>query len=385
LNGTNVNHIIVSYGNLSPNWGPFDPLPFEPSPVEPSEIDGVTSASLPGDANDDGIVDLADFSILATVFGTADSSADFDGDGLVTLTDFSILAANFGKRMDDVATAPMAMRKQSFRTPVSHFTGCLSMRMPAKRLRRGDMLEVTVMAEDVSLKAYSFALSYDDSMLRLLKDGIVEGDFLKDALFVAAAGEDAPDRRPRAGTPAQDRRLLKQQRYDVRVFSAVRSGASKGTGVLAKLRFMVVEDGASNDAIALRDVQVVDGAGRLTRLPELHVSPSPLRATATGDATTVPHKTRLLANYPNPFNPETWIPFELSKDANVKLQIYNVSGCLIRTLDLGYRPAGHYVDCSTAAYWDGRNNAGERVASSIYLYRLTAGDFSAVRKMLILK
>jgi len=99
----------------------------------------------------------------------------------------------------------------------------------------------------------------------------------------------------------------------------------------------------------------------------------------------VPLKTRLRANYPNPFNPETWIPFELAEDANIKVEIYDTTGRIIRTLDLGYRPAGHYLDRSAAAHWDGHNFSGERVASGVYLYRLIAGNFSAIRRMVILK
>lgn len=91
------------------------------------------------------------------------------------------------------------------------------------------------------------------------------------------------------------------------------------------------------------------------------------------------------ANFPNPFNPETWIAYELAADVNVSIQIYDVTGRLVRTLDLGQRAAGYYVDRVKAAYWDGRNDTGERVASGVYLYRLTAGNYAAMRRMLILK
>ena len=93
----------------------------------------------------------------------------------------------------------------------------------------------------------------------------------------------------------------------------------------------------------------------------------------------------LLANYPNPFNPETWIPYQLSNPAEVTLHIYAVNGALIRTLALGYQPAGMYQNKSRAAYWDGRNEIGESVSSGIYFYTLTAGDFTATRKLLIRK
>ena len=93
----------------------------------------------------------------------------------------------------------------------------------------------------------------------------------------------------------------------------------------------------------------------------------------------------LLANYPNPFNPETWIPYQLSEPAEVTVSIYSVNGSLIRTLALGHQSAGVYQSKSRAAYWDGRNAFGERVASGLYFYTLTAGDFTATRKMLIRK
>ena len=98
-----------------------------------------------------------------------------------------------------------------------------------------------------------------------------------------------------------------------------------------------------------------------------------------------PAKTILGQNFPNPFNPETWIPYQLEQSADVALQIYNTSGSIVRTIDLGYKQQGFYMTRSTAAYWDGRNNMGEQVASGVYFYSLQTSDFSATRKMLILK
>ena len=99
----------------------------------------------------------------------------------------------------------------------------------------------------------------------------------------------------------------------------------------------------------------------------------------------IPKQTVLLANYPNPFNPETWIPYQLSTSANVNLTIYTATGEVVRTLELGNRVAGLYQSKSRAAYWDGKNDIGEPVASGFYFYVLTAGDFTATRKMLIMK
>ena len=99
----------------------------------------------------------------------------------------------------------------------------------------------------------------------------------------------------------------------------------------------------------------------------------------------IPEETVLLHNYPNPFNPETWIPYQLAEPADVTIHIYAASGVLVRTLALGHQAAGIYQYRSRAAYWDGKNEVGESVASGIYFYTLTASDFTATRKMLIMK
>ena len=96
-------------------------------------------------------------------------------------------------------------------------------------------------------------------------------------------------------------------------------------------------------------------------------------------------RTMLLQNFPNPFNPETWMPFRLTEDASVAIQIYDAQGELVRMLDLGQNSAGAYLTRDTAAYWDGRNSSGEAVASGVYFYRLRAGEFEATRRMLVIK
>ena len=101
--------------------------------------------------------------------------------------------------------------------------------------------------------------------------------------------------------------------------------------------------------------------------------------------TTLPTETALLPNYPNPFNPETWIPYDLAQDAEVNIHIYNAKGETIRQLSLGFQTVGTYRTASRAAYWDGRNAVGEPVASGIYFYTFQAGQFKATRQMVILK
>ena len=106
---------------------------------------------------------------------------------------------------------------------------------------------------------------------------------------------------------------------------------------------------------------------------------------APSEAWQIPETTTLLPNYPNPFNPETWIPYHLAEPADVTLTLYDLHGRVVRDLDLGHQPAGVYQSRSRAAYWDGRNAWGEPVASGVYFYTLKAGDFSATRKLLIRK
>jgi hypothetical protein len=99
----------------------------------------------------------------------------------------------------------------------------------------------------------------------------------------------------------------------------------------------------------------------------------------------IPRATKLLTNYPNPFNPETWIPYELSQDTEVSIRIYTSTGQLVRTLDLGHKPAGFYTTKDKAAYWDGKSEVGEQVASGIYFYSIRAGAFTSTCKMIMLK
>jgi hypothetical protein len=97
----------------------------------------------------------------------------------------------------------------------------------------------------------------------------------------------------------------------------------------------------------------------------------------------VPSDFRLLQNFPNPFNPETWLPYELSSEADVTIWIYNSSGDLVRRLSPGRQEAGSYITRDRAAYWDGRNEAGEQVASGILFYTIQAGEFAATKKMVV--
>ena len=150
-----------------------------------------------------------------------------------------------------------------------------------------------------------------------------------------------------------------------------------------------------NDSYAARVGDVLEISAES---PDPLIGVQPLRHIVTADdvkngtlqledliAYEIPAETELLRNYPNPFNPETWIPYHLSEDADVKLTIYDVNGEMVRTIDVGHQTAAKYDTRAKAIYWDGRNRFGEQVASGVYFYHLDAGDFSATRKMVILK
>ncbi|MCH8294353.1 T9SS type A sorting domain-containing protein, partial [Candidatus Poribacteria bacterium] len=130
--------------------------------------------------------------------------------------------------------------------------------------------------------------------------------------------------------------------------------------------------------LSLYQIQLVDGNGKQIRVTvEVgHLSVEAMR---------IPEKSTLLPNYPNPFNPETWIPYQLAQPAYVAISIYNARGILIRQLELGHQAAGSYISRNRAAYWNGRNFHGEKVSSGVYLYHIEAEDFNAVGKMAVVK
>ncbi|MCY3743151.1 MAG: leucine-rich repeat domain-containing protein [Candidatus Poribacteria bacterium] len=160
-------------------------------------------------------------------------------------------------------------------------------------------------------------------------------------------------------------------------------------------------DAAAPSAIAINDLDLLDPAMIQAWITQAQIEGDGSITFQQGIANLerlltlfIPEETALLHNYPNPFNPETWIPYQLAEPAEVILTIYSVNGTLVRTLKLGHQPAGIYQTRTRAAYWDGKNEVGESVASGVYFYTLstestrdsvTAGDFNATKKMLIRK
>jgi len=151
--------------------------------------------------------------------------------------------------------------------------------------------------------------------------------------------------------------------------AAMRS--TSGEGELANVTFEVLQ-------------RPIEGSTRL-KLSRVLLNECLPASTADGIIRWIPGNTALLPNYPNPFNPETWLPYQLAQDAEVTIDIYDGKGRLVRLINIGAKSAGLYFTKVRAVYWDGRNDQGEKVANGLYFYRLKAGDFSATRKMVIVK
>ena len=234
---------------------------------------------------------------------------------------------------------------------------------------------------------------------------VVKGLIAPSQLLTAGANTDEPvAKQPtKKDTSAYD--VNNDGKVDNVDASLVASGLDTGNA-----KYDVNKDGTVNflDLLLIFDNRDADAAGaptvvgmQLTTVQRDRIEAQIDLLIATGDrsaaamrtlvylqqllVTARPEKTQLLANYPNPFNPETWIPYELATDTDVRITIYNAQGIVIRVLHLGQQSAGYYTDRERAAYWDGRNALGEQVASGIYFYQLETDDMSSLRKMVILK
>ena len=157
------------------------------------------------------------------------------------------------------------------------------------------------------------------------------------------------------------------------------------TAVWADLSYKSVIQAGDKVEIALVDNQGTVVSGPFERTVQTNDIHNAFMSVEMRVGDVRPKETVLGQNFPNPFNPETWIPYQLNQDANVMIQIYNVSGHTVRTLNLGHQSTGSYMTNATAAYWDGKNDAGEAVSSGIYFYSLKTANFTATRRMVILK
>lgn len=190
--------------------------------------------------------------------------------------------------------------------------------------------------------------------------------------------------RTRVGLPCSSLRIIAQQ--NASWYNSF-EGGEKGKFALA---FVDMSRKAVVFADELLKVRIADAVGNIVSGPIVHrISVEDIKKgyvkfnMRLGDV--IPEKSALLQNYPNPFNPETWIPYQLAQESNVAIRIYNINGQLVRILNLGHRKAGLYLSKERAAYWDGKDGLGQSTASGVCFYTIKADDFSATRKMILVK
>ncbi|MBM3214008.1 tandem-95 repeat protein [Candidatus Poribacteria bacterium] len=309
-------------------------------------------SATPWDANGDGTVDIIDLVSVARRFGESGAglAEDVTGDGVVDIADLVTVGRHFGESTRSAAPSLAASSDGPVR---------VSMRVAALGDER---YEVRLSAESsVALGGFQFRAESSDTRVSIeeVEDSAIFGE----RAFWTPARVTATDA------------LVASARLDLNDGSVSDEPTS---GAMARI-VLRAHGGLSASQVAamvrLRDVRFADTRGAVVgyRLGE------PLISGRDGI------RTALLANYPNPFNPETWIPFSLADESAVTIRIYDAQGALVKTLDLGALPAGDYAERGRAARWDGANELGERVASGVYFYELRAGSFRETRRMVIHK
>lgn len=307
--------------------------------------DGLITVKFYGDVTDDGNITAYDAArILQHVVGLSSlsgdplSRADVNGVNGVTAYDASLILMKVVGNIDvfpvleDEPAAPPAL-------------------LTARKLSIGDAqiddrkVKVPVeldLAEDVV--SADIKIGYDPSALRFTKTA-------------------------KTDLTADYRLLTEEGPGEIQICFAGNTPMS-GSGAILNLEFDMQDEKTGRSEFEIKHALLNEGVKL-----ELH----------NGAVEFVPDKTALLPNYPNPFNPETWIPYQLAKDADVLIRIYDVAGRLVRKLDVGFKKAGYYTQKSRASHWDGRNELGERVASGLYFYQLRASGRFFIKRLVVLK
>jgi len=269
---------------------------------------------------------------------------DLSGDGTVSAYDAALILQYCVGLIDKFPIEKMSAAKRA--VPAIY-----ELRIPNSSVKADELLirvPITINNGD-SLTAGAFKIKYDSSVLRAV--GITPRFMLNGAYWQARIDEEKSEIR----------------------FAFAKSSPTKQSNdaALALLEFEPIGDveGMTTDLV-FHDVQIAESISIKN---------------INGSITFLPRQSALLQNYPNPFNPETWIPYQLATDSPLTIHIYNTKGQLVRTISLGNKDAGVYTTKGKAAYWDGKDSLGQKVASGVYFYTLMAGEFMATRKMLILK
>jgi len=357
---------------------------------------------IPGDAcgpsgSPDGVVDIFDLVCLGlhwreTKDNTTASDelfilldiagrASFDEpDGVIDIYDLIVLADNFnvgtGAAPSIIASLPVeTIPSITFSPNANAFT---SPTRDSIRTTVGSEFVLNIKINGVDgFRGYSFDMVFDTDALEIVKDSgsklFLEGDILK----ANTQGDLSFSISKLTTTHKPDDTL------NVNTVILGKGSSTSASGTLGKVRYKAKSTGQFK--VALRNVILFTNAGVFT-IPDVTHKVLVHKPIA---------ETKLLQNFPNPFNPETWIPYELHTDADIKIKIYDIRGELVRTLNIGHQSAGEYTSKTGAARWDGTNQLGERVANGVYLYQLDVGfdtlrtqpkgRYNFMRKMVILK
>ncbi len=312
---------------------------------------GQKGGLMSNDINGDGEVDIFDL-VLSARKSKPKLLGDINEDGYVDVFDLALVAIHFGEQyqLDQPASAPALVQGPA--------QGWVALNYP--EMDNSSTFNVSLAAQlTQSLKGYQFTLSYDPALLSVMQ---IEED---DAFDGAGFSFEPPDCKPgEAKFAAVD--------LDRSEMTINRIGQEM---VLANLLVQVY--GKREEALSsLRLEEVILSNREGGRITVLYQHDQPKENN---------QHFALAQNFPNPFNPETWIPYYLSVDSQVEISIYNSTGKIVRRLEVGWQTAGEYQSRDQAAYWDGRNKLGEPVASGVYFYTIKAGEFSDTLKMLLMK
>jgi len=308
---------------------------------------------------EDNDVDIDDLTVFANNFGSTDSdaleAADINGDGLIDLDDFVMIASNWNEDGIDPDSSTLGVANGDYAPATAGAEASIELVGLPERMKLGQEYRVLVIGHNLqNARGYSFDLGFDPKAVEIQAE---QGELMESGSFPLFISKVKGDK--------------------LMVASAL-------TGKNIK--------GASGDVVlAVLKVKPIQTGGTVFRLQGGHLMPVngrsvPIETVARSVRILKPSdRFALYQNYPNPFNPETWIPYALKEDSYVQIRIYDSTGKLIRVLDQGYREAAQYVEKGDAAYWDGRNETGERVSSGVYFYQIVTDKFTATRKMVILK
>jgi hypothetical protein len=346
----------------------------------------------PWDVNSDGQVDIFDLVMVVKHFAESgdDLTGDVNSDSLVDIFDLVLVGKHFGEVYTTAATAPAIVTTAVDQEPVRvHLEATISEvenRGFRERLCQVDVLAKTLPStrpRDYLIQGYQLDVAYDPYLCGLINVNGVDNISTTGTSPLKEA--DSPQAyyrvKPKFGAGRIENIAAVKAPGTAANQSSVETNLS-----LATITFRLKSDvDLALESVDLQNLRFVTTKGQL-----IPVEINPL-IQIQFEGEDEPYRYALEQNYPNPFNPETWLPYQLAESSSVTFWIYNAKGQPVRQLKIGYQPAGTYLGRDRAAYWDGKNDLGESVASGIYYYQIQADiapnstSWKQIRKMLLLK